>query len=134
LSIGVDDLPPIGELSDGDMLQKLFLEVATALIVLGVTYYASRYFNTPHEQPQSSRARDGVPVRPNRNCPECLTSICAPMEMLPCDHLMHSNCLRKCLRGLGVPDCDEQVVDYFECGICGNQLSKEQIHIYASRV
>ena len=92
------------------MFKQIVTEALILLITAGVAYYTKKYL--PQLEGTNRQEESRIPVRPNRLCPECMRQIQVPFEILPCMHLIHTDCLRKWLKPKGETD-PKHVATYF---------------------
>jgi len=68
------------------------------------------------------RSRPNVPPQPSNDCSICQDSLTAPLEILPCGHLFHRQCIKK----------------WFEqrmaCPVCRARITDDMINEYTQRL
>lgn len=70
----------------------------------------------------SASGRTTLPPQPGENCPICWDEYCSPLEILPCQHLFHAQCISK------------WIVDHSTCPTCKGEISPRFKREYMQRM
>jgi hypothetical protein len=80
------------------------------------------YVDRPQPQPQHSHSRTSCPPQPSNECTICQDSLSPPLEILPCDHLFHRQCIKRWFK--------QRMV----CPVCRARINEQQAEQYIRRL
>ena len=78
-----------------------------------------------HQQSNLGSSRI-IPIAPPTDCSICLQALSPPMELLPCHHIFHKNCIIGFFNRNG---CGQ----YQRCPVCHSELTIQQLSAYLTR-
>ncbi|KAI1303719.1 E3 ubiquitin-protein ligase AMFR [Halotydeus destructor] len=96
------------------------------LVGIGAAYYlasqAEETKNAAQAYSHGQGSKGKCPPQPCDQCAICLENLTAPLELLPCSHVYHKNCIK------------QWYAKDMTCPLCKGSLSRDQQDVYKKRL